>query len=292
MSFKKLVLGTAQLGSDYGIAYTSRKITKLEFASIMHASSNKGVSCIDTAVAYGDSHKILGHIGISDWNITTKLPPVPLDINKIEKWYRDVIAYSLKDLRISKIDTLLLHRSGDLVGSVGYKLQRLLERSREEGEVSKIGVSIYTPDELSDVYATFRPDVVQCPYNIFDQRILTSGWLDTLANDGVSVCARSVFLQGILLKEISELNPYFNPWLERFSKFETFCSESGITKLEAALKFVTNEKKIAQVIVGVEGVDQINQILDAYEVTSNIIFDGSCPDIGLVNPLMWDIAKV
>ena len=73
MDCERLVLGTAQLGSDYGIAYTSKKIPSEEFQSIMCAARDAGVNSIDTAMAYGDSQKVLGEIGVDEWSITTKL---------------------------------------------------------------------------------------------------------------------------------------------------------------------------------------------------------------------------
>lgn len=289
MDCQRLVLGTAQLGADYGIAYTSKKITSQEFQSIMGTARDAGVNGIDTAMAYGDSQKVLGEIGVDEWSITTKLPPVPDDITSIDKWYGDAIESSLTELRVRKINTLLIHDVKELSGKFGSALIELLRGSKIRGDVVNIGVSIYAPQELDEFYHNFRPDIVQCPYNIFDQRIFTSGWLRKLTIDNVEVHARSVFLQGVILRGISELNSYFDPWYSDFEKWEIFCRNYSVSKLQAALGFVKAEKRINRIIVGIESCNQLQQILEAYRADTREIFVGPCEDIALVNPLMWKI---
>ena len=220
MNCEKLVLGTAQLGEDYGIAYKSRKILPKDFQLIMNLAQDAGIKSIDTAMAYGDSQKVLGMLGVNDWSITTKLPLIPENIKSIDEWYLNAIISSLEELKINKIDTLLIHNVKELSERFGSELIRLLQSSKKKGYVTNIGVSIYTPQELDDFYNDFQPDIVQCPYNIFDQRIHSSGWLQKLTTDNVEVHARSIFLQGLILRDVSELNSYFDPWLTNFKNWE------------------------------------------------------------------------
>ena len=289
MDCQRLVLGTAQLGADYGIAHTSKKITTQEFQAIMGVARGAGVNSIDTAMAYGDSQKVLGEIGVGEWSITTKLPSVPDDITSIRKWYSDAIASSLLELKVRKINTLLIHNVKELSGRFGSELIKLLHDSKIKGDVINIGVSIYAPQDLDSFYHNFRPDIVQCPYNIFDQRIATSGWLQKLTADNVEVHARSVFLQGVILREITELNAYFDAWYSNFENWDNFCSRYSFSKLQAALGFVKVEKRIKKIIVGIENRNQLTQILEAYQANSSEIFVGPCEDKALVNPLMWKI---
>ena len=291
MMMNKIALGTAQLGSNYGIAFTAQKITSEEFGKIMVTAQNNGITSLDTAIGYGDSQSILGDLGVRDWSITTKLPSIPSNTNKIDAWYHEAIQSVLRDLQVTNIDTLLLHNSRDLIGDAGFKLRSLLLESRDLGLVKKIGVSIYEPEEITSFYNAFRPDVIQCPYNVFDQRISSSGWLARLRSDDVEVHVRSVFLQGIILRDPSELDSYFSPWLKVFSKFSEFCESLSATKLETALAFVKAEASINKIIVGVEGLGQFEEILSAYQKSIPKLFYGSCEDKGLVNPLMWEIGE-
>lgn len=289
MNCEKLVLGTAQLGEDYGIAYKSRKILPKDFQLIMNLAQDAGIKSIDTAMAYGDSQKVLGMLGVNDWSITTKLPLIPENIKSIDEWYLNAIISSLEELKINKIDTLLIHNVKELSERFGSELIRLLQSSKKKGYVTNIGVSIYTPQELDDFYNDFQPDIVQCPYNIFDQRIHSSGWLQKLTTDNVEVHARSIFLQGLILRDVSELNSYFDPWLTNFKKWEEYCIKNNISKLQASIDFVKAEDKIKKIIVGIENSNQLEQILNAYQTKTQEIFNCPCEDKALLNPLMWKI---
>ena len=80
---------------------------------------------------------------------------------------------------------------------------------KEQGIVSKVGVSIYSPEILTAISGVVKLDIVQVPFNVFDQQILSSGWSDKLKGNGVEIHTRSVFLQGLLLMQQSSLPDYF-----------------------------------------------------------------------------------
>ena len=46
----------------------------------------------------------------------------------------------------------------------------------------------------------FDLDVVQCPYNILDKRILTTGWFDKLKKIDIEI-GKVYFLQGLLVNK-------------------------------------------------------------------------------------------
>jgi aryl-alcohol dehydrogenase-like predicted oxidoreductase len=62
-------------------------------------------------------------------------------------------------------------------------------------KTAKIGVSVYTPEELERYIDDI--DIIQLPLNIADNRFLP--FLPKLRERGVEIHARSVFLQGALL---------------------------------------------------------------------------------------------
>ena len=73
VSPNRLVIGTAQLGFDYGFAVKSKKINKCEFRSMLDLCLDNNICMIDTASAYGDCHQTLSELGIEDFDIVTKL---------------------------------------------------------------------------------------------------------------------------------------------------------------------------------------------------------------------------
>ena len=81
---------------------------------------------------------------------------------------------SLSRLRLTCVDTILLHRPDQLLGCHGEKIFYALKNLKEKGLARRIGISIYSPDFLGEVPRKFKFDVVQIPLNVFDQRIISS----------------------------------------------------------------------------------------------------------------------
>ena len=108
---KRLVLGTAQLGMNYGIANRSGKPSSRETNAIIQRAWGEGIRVFDTAQAYGDSESILGEqfaaLNIqNDVKVVSKVVLTdPLQWKDIEQKIRN----SLTRLNISKLYGLLLH---------------------------------------------------------------------------------------------------------------------------------------------------------------------------------------
>ena len=96
---------------------------------------------------------------------------------------------------------LLAHHADDLLVPGGRRVFEEMQRLLEEGLVRKIGVSVYSGQQIDSILELYTPDIVQLPLNLFDQRLLESGHLEKLKRRGVEIHARSVFLQGLLLIE-------------------------------------------------------------------------------------------
>ena len=106
---------------------------------------------------------------------------------------------SLEKLNQKNIYGLLIHRSTDLLKEGGEKLIRKLKELKEKDLVRKIGISIYDPKILSQIYKLFIPDIVQLPINVFNQESILEGYLGEMKEKNIEVHARSIFLQGLLL---------------------------------------------------------------------------------------------
>ena len=196
----RIILGGAQLGLPYGVLGTGEKLNATEVKDLLDAAESIGIQTIDTAIAYGTSESVIGDYSNSRFKIITKLPPLPNDVNDVSGWVRQQIDGSLTRLQTKNIDALLLHHPQDLTGEFGVKLEKVIGELLSEGVMKRFGVSIYAPDELTTIVGHFPIDVVQTPFNVFDQRI--TPWLETLSRNGIEVHARSVFLQGLSLIHI------------------------------------------------------------------------------------------
>jgi hypothetical protein len=289
-NLKKLVIGTAQFGYDYGITNTRGKVPKTEVVKILNEARLHQIKTLDTASLYGESESVLGDAGTDDFDIITKLPSLDKPSSDINYFIDQSIKISLSNLKTPFVDTLLLHRPDELLEVNGHLVYESLTKLKEMGLVKKIGISIYSPEILEDIISEYSIDVVQGPLNIFDRRIINSGWLYKLADKGISFIARSVFLQGILLTDNLDLPIYFHKWKFHFEKWINFLRENSLSALEASLQFVSEIPEVDKFIVGVESLDQFLEIIEAIDSPSFAEAKQlEINDIGLISPINWSI---
>ena len=284
----KIALGTAQFGLKYGVANRKGRVCLDECEKILNEASLFGIDTLDTAIAYGDSEARLGALGVQGWKVVTKLPALPNSVHNVEVWVFQQVFNSLDRLGISRLDGLLLHRPADILGPYGVDYVRALKKISDEGLSGSIGYSIYSPDELGPLLRAFTPCIVQAPFNVVDRRILKSGWLARLAEDGVRVHTRSVFLQGLLLMSAVERPAQFVRWQPLWQQLSRACDQSGLTPLQLALGYVLAHSSIERVVVGVDSLFQLTQILSAASV-SCISADPETEshDLELLDPSRW-----
>ena len=90
---KKLILGTAQFGQNYGITNVMGKVPEAEIKSIFRNARSNQIHALDTASSYGDSELVLGNIGVSDFDVITKLPTLGSSTSEFYEIYENSINY-------------------------------------------------------------------------------------------------------------------------------------------------------------------------------------------------------
>ena len=292
----KLALGTAQFGLDYGLSNTSGQVKIPEVKSILEEAKKYNIDTLDTAIAYGNSESVLGEAGVDQFNIVTKLPPIPKDVGNIDLWVSSQVESSLRKMCVSSVSGLLLHRASDLTeDAFRSQLFNSLCKLKDKGIINKIGVSIYNPEELDalEEYG-IKIDIVQAPFNILDRRLETTGWLNKLKKERVELHSRSVFLQGLLLQEKNQRNAYFKKWNAYFNKLDEWIKDTKQTPLSASLNFSHSYKGINKIIVGVQNKAQLTEILTSlsqdsqFSVPSELEID----DLMLINPSNWNFRRI
>jgi aryl-alcohol dehydrogenase-like predicted oxidoreductase len=283
----KLALGTAQFGLAYGIARPQPQIAYAESKAIVGYAAGQGMTVLDTAMGYGESEARLGEIGVRAWRVISKLPEVP-DGENVATWITNAVRLSLEKLKIDSLYGLLLHRPAQLLGDKGPEIHAALQRLKADGLVEKTGVSIYQPSELEGVFSVGEVDLVQSPLSVLDRRLITSGWLDRLADRGVEVHARSVFLQGLLLMSADQRPAKFDRWSDLWTRYHEWIRATGLSPLQACLAYVSAIPQIQQVVVGVNGLNHIKEILEAQtSLAPSWSPDLTTDDEELLNPLAW-----
>jgi len=135
-------------------------------------------------------------------------------------------------------------------------------------------------------------DLVQVPVNVFDQRLVKSGALAELKRRGIQVHARSAFLQGLLLMAPAKLPAYFEPIRDRIEAWHSFCAERDLTPLAGALGFATGLADVDRVVVGVESVQQLQEVIAAAVPLPAADFATfALDDPAFVDPSRWQVER-
>jgi aryl-alcohol dehydrogenase-like predicted oxidoreductase len=286
---KKLALGTAQFGLPYGVVNQSGQIPNDEIKQILETAGQADVTTLDTAIAYGESERVLGLQDLRKFSVITKLPSVPDGCSNVTDWVQEQFHASLERLRLKSLDGLLLHRPGQLLEPIGHELYQAMLALRQQGLVRRIGISVYGTEELEALLDSYQFDLVQAPFNLLDKRLSKSGWFERFDRSGTALHVRSVFMQGLLLIAKKDRPTKFERWGPLWAQWEQWLNDTGQTPLEACLRHALAVPQIERIVVGVDSISQWNDILSACE--GPVISPPeslACNDIELLNPSFWN----
>ncbi len=283
-----LAIGTAQFGMPYGIANKTGQVGVREGQKILETAYINGIDTLDTAIGYGDSEMQLGEMGVKGWKIITKVLPLPDECIDANKWIHEAVHGSLKRLQVDSLYGVLFHNPDQLLSAKGLLLYDELYQLKKAGLIKKIGISVYTPEQLDRLFAELDFDIVQAPFNILNRSIERSGWLAKLSTKKVEVHVRSVFLQGLLLMKVNERPVKFNKWNAVWQAYDRWLLEERLTPLQACLNFVLNNPFIDKAVVGIDSLKNLEEILEVAgtavpEFPANLF----CDDPALINPALW-----
>lgn len=285
----RLGLGTVQWGQTYGIANAAgHRPDAAEIGVMLDRAKAAGVTLIDTAQVYGEAEEVVGRRigGCSGWDIVTKIAPSSTQPEAV----KDLLSHSLVRLGTKTVYGLLLHRQEDLLLEQGPALWSALQALKSQGFVSKVGVSVYDPEQLALILDRYDIDLVQIPFNLYDQRFLHSGLLERVRKGGVEIHARSAFLQGLLLMPPHEMPRQFSAWKAHQVRLYQAFEQAGLTPVAATLRFCLKQALIDKVIIGCETLSQLEGILVAASADCGDLPDAASYAINsgsVIDPRSW-----
>ena len=295
----RIGLGTAQWGMRYGISNKVGMASSSEVQSILYDAEGVG-RIIDTAFSYGKSEQVLGAYDLEKlkYRLITKTDPLRnnnISSSDIPLKVRSDLIKSLSKLKISQLYGLMVHHASDLLGEHGQVLWNELVDLKSEGLVSKIGCSFYSPEEFFKLANKFDFDLVQIPFNIFDQRYIVSGMAEYTFLKNIEVHLRSIFLQGLLLVDSDSIIKMPTSFLEKYRCFESICIDSGYDKFTLALMFALETKFQESLIIGTELFSQWKHLKNTanrkIKLTNEIysrLVNLKINDEKVINPSLWN----
>lgn len=287
-----LGLGTVQFGLPYGVSNRNGKPDEAEVQRILAAAAAAGVRVLDTAPSYGDSEAVLGRAlpPSHSFRIVTKTAAAETNAADIAAAVSRSVRQSRDRLRCDRIDGLLVHHAGEILGERGPALIDALLAEKASGRVRAIGVSVYDAEQIDRLLDLFVPDIVQLPISALDQRLVHSGHIAALADAGVELHARSVFLQGVMLMEpgavpdrLSEIRPFLED-------FRHAARAANLSPLAAALGFVATLPQISVVLCGITSTGELQQLCEAWSGARAVSFAPRNPPPAILDPRAWNRA--
>ena len=288
----RLALGTVQFGLPYGVANTQGQVSYDQAEAMLGAMRTVGIDTIDTAIAYGEAETVLGRIGISGFRLVSKVPALRESALAVDDWVVAQVEASLERLRVPRLGGLMLHSPDDLLGPHGSDLALGLRRARDAGLVERIGLSVYSPEQLSALIDRPPLEIIQIPLNVFDRRFVETGWLDRLVADDVEVHARSVFLQGLLLMASDRVPSKFAPFRSLIDGWNAWIAGDAAadrTAVKACLAHVASYAGVSRMVVGADSLAQLQDIIAATSVAplrAPTVLSSNATS--LINPAQWN----
>lgn len=277
------ILGTAQFGlHKYGI--NTKKILELdEIEKILTKAHSFGINYLDTANAY-NSEQRLGEIGVEVFKIISKLT---LNAEISYQELEDLVSLSLSRLKKEKLYCLHIHNFDDFKNQPADSLFFSLNKLKKYGLIDRIGVSTYNLENINQASGDIDYDVIQCPLNILDQRMLySSNYKKFMETKEIHV--RSIFLQGLLLQEAKFRSNYFKQF-KSLQFFDNYAADNGLSNLDLCISFI-QDSEINNVVFGVNSVHHLTEIIHSFSLQNSNRIDYKAfleLDERLINPTLW-----
>ena len=284
----KIIVGSANFDQQYGVK--KNFIKKNEIKKLFNLAAKNKIKVIDTSPLYKESEKIIGQINNNRFKVISKIPKKPKNIKKKEivDWLKKSAINSLANLKIKKFECLLLQDANSLLSKNGKEIYKGMRSIKKSEITSKIGISIYDFKTLGQIIKRFKFDLVQAPLNIFDQRLIETGWLNKLKKRKIEVHVRSIFLQGILLLGRDQLPKKIKKFDRDWIKWENWLKLKNLKALQACSLFIFNQNKLDGVVIGFNNQNQLNQILKIQKMKNFVSeFDLNIKNNKLKDPRKW-----
>jgi len=283
---QKLILGTVQFGLNYGINNLTGQPTEQEVFNIFDEAFLQGIQFLDTADAYGNAINIIGNYHLRRNNTFKILSK----FNCIEKGKLGKnVKEALEKLHISAFEVYSYH-SFSSYSERPYLMEELL-LLKQQGMIKKIGISVYTNDELQYVINDDFIDVIQLPFNLLDNQNVRGNFMGQAKQKEKEIHIRSVYLQGLFFMDadnVPERLISLKPYLQ---SLHDYCKKESISMETLALSYALYNKNIDHVLIGVDTKEQLiknlhasKDIPQAFDYINQKI---QVKETELLNPVNW-----
>lgn len=240
----KLVFGAASLGMAYGLprdgAAANQAPSEADAAALVQRALELGVTVFDTAPAYGDSELRLGRALGDHGSVWTKVASGDASTS---------LDASLARLQRSRVQLLQWHNWTAALARDDAWVRAWLAL-RGDARVERLGATTYGVDDALAAADSGLFDVVQCEFNLLNQRVVAA-----LADHSIRIAVRSVLLQGALTDEGRKL-PNKSALREGVERAR-LAARGRLTRL--AMRAALEHPAISYVLIGIDRQAQLDE---------------------------------
>lgn len=254
----KIILGTVQLGIPYGINNSIGKPSREVAHATLNQAFDHGIRILDTADAYGEALEIIGQFHRKFLKKFKVINKFKLDGKPLE----EKLTQCLELLELHNLHCYMYHSFLDYqAGQFSKELRALKQR----GLIELMGVSIYDINQLAVVTSDPEVDVIQLPVNILDLNLEKEKLILAARAQGKEIHARSIYLQGLLLRDPSLLSGNLMAMKTYLDNFSSLCNRLHIQKQKVALSYVLQKDFINYAVLGIDSPQQLEENMKIIE---------------------------
>lgn len=283
----KIILGTVQFGIPYGINNRAGMPDRQQVFDILDVAGGNGISMLDTAEAYGEAEAVIAAYHRQTdrrFGIISKFSGQA----QLEDYTRKKIGL----LGVDRLYSYMFHNFKDYAERPD--LMNGLKDLRTKGLIQKIGISVYTNEELAAVTSDADIELVQLPFNLLDNNTQRGALLEKTKEAGKEVHVRSVFLQGLFFKDSGSYPEQLAPLAPYVEKLRQLALVHEVPLNQLALNYALAQPYIDKVLIGVDSAGQLRENLHAiwpatpaYRHLFAQVNDIVVKETSLLNPANW-----
>lgn len=293
-NINKIILGTVQFGLNYGVNNKTGKLGEDDIFFILEQAYKTGIETLDTAEAYGNAHEIIGKFHKQSkirFKIISKFSSGVID--KYPSNLIDRIKHHCSELDVQNLESYMFHSYDEFIDYIS-KDPFILEKIKNSGLVNKIGVSIYSNNQIEDIFNYKEINLIQLPFNLFDNELLRKDILKIAYQKGIEVHTRSAFLQGLFFKDVNELQGNLVNLKKDLKDLNELVANSLMSKTSFALNYPISKNYIDKVVIGIDNIEQLHNNIEALEgfvsnKTYKLVDIINIKNKELLNPSNWKL---
>jgi aryl-alcohol dehydrogenase-like predicted oxidoreductase len=259
-----IYVGTANFNKNYGFGQRSSVFKSNDLGKLFSEIQNSENIYLETSQNYEGVEELIGKYATGKLRnkIAIKISP-----NKYDTVISvtSMVKKSLDKVGQKSFQSVLLHNPEILSHENNVDIVQGLEQCINLGFTKSIGISSYESQQILELKKRFPQFTnFQINENIVDQRNYKNKDLISLSKSGNKIFVRSIFLQGNLLVDYSDLPNFLTTQKEVFENFIKLCNTNKVSQIKCCLDYAKQISWSSGIVVGINKFADLTDIIENF----------------------------